>query len=387
MTPNGLQRIKAWQPSSRSVAIVVGAAVGCVVFYMVLNTLLLTPARDRGAEMINKLNTIAKLQRANSEQPSLQARLDHAMRTSFGADKTAAKERMRSMLMDLLEASKMRHIDLADSDIGNKKQGAEDIGWKITAYGELANVVTFLHMVSGDSHLHRLENLSVSPASGGEVVLNVRYATLVLDGAKAPTTQIATSGPASLPASEKRREYDVIAARDILRPYVKRRPAPGSPAPVTNTPGNQYVASHGAKPSVASLTCWDGKETAIDLCDSSGNVTRYKLGDCLPGAFGGGRIAMVDYRPLPKPDNPQEKSPSRLILEIDSCYWAVELGQSLDRKRQLPPELLPAQLAAPKPEATSLPAGSDRGAQSRPAMPGAQDAPVVGGLQGPSADK
>lgn len=367
-----LQRIKAWQPSSRTVAIVVGAIVGCVIFYMVLDALLLNKISTQNALATNNRNTIAKLQRANSEQSALQARLDHAMRSSFGADKTAAKEQMRSMLMDLLEASKMRHIDLADLDIGNKKQGTEDIGWKITAYGELTNVVTFLYLVSEDSHLHRLENLLISPASGGEVALSVRYATLVLDGAGAlsvKTPATATSGPTTLPDTENRREYDVIAARDILRPYVKRRPAPNVPAAVAYTPQDQHpTPSYSAKPRVVSLTCWDGKETVIDLCDSSGSVTRYKLGDSLPGAFGGGRIAMVDYRPLPKPDNPQEKSPSRLILEIDSHYWAVELGQSLDRKRQLPPELLPGELVVQKPAATSRPAGSDGGVQSRPAI-------------------
>jgi hypothetical protein len=374
-----LQDIKAWQPSSRTVAIVVGAAVGCVIFYMVLDALLLSPVSRSNAEAVSKLNAIAKLQRANSEERTLQARLDHAMRTSFGADKTAAKEQMRSMLMDLLEASRMRHIDLADSDIGNKKQGAEDIGWKITAYGELANVVTFLHMLSGDWHLHRLENLSVSPAAGGEVVLNVRYATLVLDGAgaansKAPATQIAASGPAALIAGGNRRDYDVIAARDILRPYVKRRPVPGSPQSPAYGGQGRDTPSYAAKPSVASLSCLDGKEPAIDLCDTSGNVTRYRLGDSLPRALGGGRIAMVDYRPLPSPDNPQDKSPSRLILEIDSRYWAVELGQPLDTKRPLPPELLPPDLAPEKPATTSLPAGNGGGqAQSRPATPPAGD--------------
>ena len=68
----------------------------------------------------------------------------------------------------------------------------------------------------------------------------------------------------------------------------------------------------------------------------------YKVGDKLRI----GRIAMVDYRVLPMPDNPKVLSSSRLILKIGKDYWAVEAGQRLGQRRLLRPAELPLQLRA-----------------------------------------
>ena len=70
-------------------------------------------------------------------------------------------------------------------------------------------------------------------------------------------------------------------------------------------------------------------------------TTRYRPGDELLG----GTIVMVDYRPLPKPDQPLLQSYSRLILKIDKEYWAVERGKTLADKRKLTTSELPSQLA------------------------------------------
>ena len=50
---------------------------------------------------------------------------------------------------------------------------------------------------------------------------------------------------------------------------------------------------------------------------------------------------MIDYRPLPRADNPQMLSPSRVILKAGPDYWAVELGQKLTQKRRLKRDQLP----------------------------------------------
>jgi hypothetical protein len=57
-----------------------------------------------------------------------------------------------------------------------------------------------------------------------------------------------------------------------------------------------------------------------------------------------GEIAMVDFRPMPRPGKPEEVSDSRMIVRIGKDYWAVELGQRLNERRVLRPAELPEEL-------------------------------------------
>jgi hypothetical protein len=70
---------------------------------------------------------------------------------------------------------------------------------------------------------------------------------------------------------------------------------------------------------------------------------RYKPGDELAE----GAIVMIDYRPLPFPDNPALKSFSRVILKIGDEYWAIERGRTLADKYKLAADQLPPSLTAP----------------------------------------
>ena len=68
---------------------------------------------------------------------------------------------------------------------------------------------------------------------------------------------------------------------------------------------------------------------------------RFKSGDPLAG----GTIVMVDYRPLPMPENEGLQSFSRVIVKIGNEYWAIERGKTLADRHRLKPEELPAQLS------------------------------------------
>ena len=66
----------------------------------------------------------------------------------------------------------------------------------------------------------------------------------------------------------------------------------------------------------------------------------------------GWEIVMVDYRMLPDPDKPELLSPARVIVRIDSDYWAIEGNQYITAKRilkgaDLPPELRASSSAEP----------------------------------------
>jgi hypothetical protein len=63
----------------------------------------------------------------------------------------------------------------------------------------------------------------------------------------------------------------------------------------------------------------------------SNELLSLKPGDDLFGS----EVVDVDYRPLPLPRNPELRSDSRIILQFQNEYWAVERGQTLAEKRKL----------------------------------------------------
>ena len=96
---------------------------------------------------------------------------------------------------------------------------------------------------------------------------------------------------------------------------------------------------------MVSLSEWEGKPE-IHVRDMTAQKTlTYKTGDRL----GEGVIATVDYRPMPRPDKPGLQSFSRLILKVDSVYWAIEQGATLADKRRLTPQEIPPDLVQNEP--------------------------------------
>ena len=181
----------------------------------------------------------------------------------------------------------------------------------------------------------------------GEVALQVRYATLALEKATGPT---AATTPIELPIAtldtEQRRAYTVITERDLFRPYIKRRP----PKPRVSVRPPPKVSRPKAAPrdsfSIVGLPRWPAGEEVYVRNNRSGESRMYHIGDALAG----GKIVMVDYRLLPKPDKPGLLSSSRVVLKIGEAYWAVDLGQTLTKKRRLEGQLLPRKLRDKKNE-------------------------------------
>jgi len=78
----------------------------------------------------------------------------------------------------------------------------------------------------------------------------------------------------------------------------------------------------------------------VNEIDQTGAVYKYKEGEKLMGWD----IVMVDYRMMPDPDNPELFSLARVILKIDSDYWAIEGNQYVNAKRILEDPDLPQAL-------------------------------------------
>ena len=341
---------------------ILAAATGIVavffITYLAINRVFLMPAAQRFNKAEALIQEIERARAEKAKEGSYKSRLTELAGRAFGTDPLRVSEQVRSRLTELLVLAGLEtdHLTLRPV-VGARAPGIyREVGWLVQIRGKLERIVDFLYLVTKEPHLHRLDNLVVTPVRGqDEVELQVKYGTLVLEPKAVQNVKIdavdAEITRAALQA-DSRRQYDVIASRAFFRPYVPApKPAPRPPSPPSEhrkpsqPPPSQPVLPSGAY-RVVSLSSLSGEPEVVVREKNSGTIARYKPGDALAG----GQIVLVDYRPMPSPENPDILSGSRVVLRIGSGYYAVELGTCLVQKYRLGPDRIPPGLPALTPE-------------------------------------
>jgi hypothetical protein len=339
-----------------------GLVVIVIVTALAINKVLLEPAARSEQQAVELREKIERARAEKGKEPIYRGRLNDLAAQAFGTDELRVSEQVRMAITDVLALSGLSSQNLALKPlVGSRVPGVyREIGWSVTARGKMGQVISFLYLMSRDPHLHRLDNVALAPVPNStDVQLQVKYATLLLEpvkGEKLVVDDVPDQLPdASVLESPERQQYNVIAMRDVFRPYIPARPQPPQAQPseeprrVAESPPQRGGEG---RYRVVGLPMFAGQTEVLVRDNSSGKVSNLKAGDEL----GGGKIVMVDYRQLPLPKNPEILSGSRVVLQIGSEYYAVELGQSLADKRTLSASEAPPGL--PKLE-KPLPAGPE----------------------------
>ena len=334
-------------------AAAVGGVAALVLVVAGVRSVLLAPLREIDKTTAVVREKIAKIQADRRAYFVAEDKLKTVALRTFADSVDPASAKSGEILTQQILATGLEESDFTRLPIQPRKlRGAYELGWNVQGDGPLTNVVNLLFLLNESPWLHRTENLTVANSDApGSVRVRFRYLTLVLD--PAPDVVRTNLAPARTLESPERHLLNSIVSRDILRPYIKRPPAPvlpGQPPRPASKPG---VPPGPETFRVVSLSEWRGQPEVHVRDLSAGKTVRYRPGDELAG----GTIAMVDYRSLPMPGNSLLMSSSRLILKVGADYYAVERGRTLAEKRrldasELPPGLAPA---ASKPLSSSKP--------------------------------
>jgi hypothetical protein len=317
-------------------ALAIGVLVALFALSYGLKALFTKPLKeiDRRITLVQE-----RLEKAKAERRAFFSTEDYvknvAQRT-FSDQVNQASARSGEMITQQIILSGLSETDFSRMPVGPRKlRGASEIGWNIQGQGPLPNVINLIFLLEKSPFAHRIENITISSGeTQGHVRVGLRYLTLVIT--PAPLFEPVAIKQELTLASPERRLFDGIISRDILRPYVKRPPAP-PPAPAPTQPAPPGPESF----RVVSLSEWMG-QPEIHVHDLTRKTTSvHKPGDQLAG----GTIVMVDYRPMPMPGNESLQSFSRVIVKLDADYWAVERGKTLAEKYKLAPSQLPESLS------------------------------------------
>ncbi len=303
-----------------------------------LRFLLFLPVRILDKQVAEVRGKLEKVKAERRAYFAAEDRVKGFTQRSFSDEVDEASAKSGEILTKLILQSGLKEADFTRLPAGPRKlRGANEIGWSVQGGGSLMSVLNLLFLLQESPHLGRLENLTVTPGDApGQVRVRFRYLTLVID----PAPDIRRTNLVVLATldSPTRRTFDSIVARDILRPYIKRPPPPPGTLPPGTLPGTAPGPDNFR---IVDLSDWQGRTEVAVLDKANQKLMRYRVGDPLLG----GIIVMVDYRPLPAPDNPGLLSHSRVILKIGAEYWAVERGRTLADKYKLAPAQLPENLS------------------------------------------
>ncbi len=322
-----------------------GLIIAGFVTYLAINRVFLMPAARQFNQARELVIQIEEAYAEKAREPSYKIRLAQLAAKTYGVDELKVSEKIRTRITAVLAASGLSAERLTLKPItGARVPGIyKEVGWMVQVRGGLEKIINFLYLMTREPHLHRLDNLVLSPIqSHTDVELQVKYATLVLYPPKGETLvtgkAAAEIDPAALEGAD-RKHYQVIATRDLFRPYIRARqpePTRPTPKPTAPSPPRPPEVPRG-RYRLVGLPTWGGKTDILVRDSSSGNVASYKTGDDLAG----GTIVTVDYRPLPMPGKPGILSSSRIVLRVDAEYHAVELGRYLSEKHALKAEQWP----------------------------------------------
>lgn len=323
--------------NKRQKILVASAGFAAVVFvtYLAINRVFLIPAADCENQARDLQEKIRQANAQKSKEDTYRKHLKELAGDTFGADELKVIEQVRAVVTDVLTVSGLSAQNLSLKPLaGSRVPGVyREVGWSVRARGKLPHVISFLYLLTKEVHLHRVDNVVLTPVVGGEVELQAKYATLLLEspkGEKLVTDEDPGLPDASLLEGPERQQYQVIASRDLFRPYIQAKPKPPEPQPREQPPPQPPRTSEG-RFRVVGLPTFNGQAEVAVRNFGSNKTTFYKPGDDLAG----GKVVMVDYRPLPMPKKPEILSESRVVLQIGNEYYAVELGQSLEDKRAL----------------------------------------------------
>ncbi|MFP4104931.1 MAG: hypothetical protein ACLFVU_02480 [Phycisphaerae bacterium] len=337
---------------------VLGAAV--LVLYFLAGSLFLGPMADHSEHAERVQRELRQLDVRLAMGRISHNKLRSIDEQTLGENELEVRQRMNQRLVELWQRSGLEgkmSLNLQRGSSSPKAFREMTAGIKVS--GPLEHVVNFLYLLKTDPHLHHVQINSLSrDERTGDVDLDLRYSTIVLyrgkqagaarDETLATTRPVLDQSAASL-NSTRRRLYTAITSRNPLKPWVKAPPRP-KPTPVAQNPNPTPKPTPTSKPTprkspyvLVSLSGPRDEPVVSVMNQHTREIEDLQVGDSVKG-LSGAEIVMVDYRPLPYPQQPELYSSSRMIVKIGQEYWAVELGDNFSDKRLMKHDNLPERL-------------------------------------------
>lgn len=340
--------------------LILSVLIGVLVLaagWQIVNLTVLKPLAKTQAGIDDRREQLDDLDMQNALAVRYRRQLQETAGHTFGSDPAAVQEAAKRRLRVVARAAGLG-AEPEFSSVSPQTVRRDEVfavGWNVEVAGPLEQLINYLYLVRQEPFVHRLEGVSVERnPTGPGMRLGFEYRTLVLPNVDVDERPAEDAPIASL-IEPTRQHYNLIAMRDVFRPFVPVPPPPAATQPVaaTQPAQQQQPTTQPQQPPLARFRVTGlsrlgprPQDVRITIVDTQTNQQQeFSIGDRLQI----GQIMAVDFSDAPIPGSEVEGmgplySSSRLIVRVGSDFWAVELGQSLHEKRILTPEQLPERI-------------------------------------------
>ena len=326
--------------------VIIGLMASLIFITKAIVPWMVNPVKEWERKATDRKNKINSLQKTQKTADLYRKRLAKLNTQGFASSQAEASASMGEHITGLIRQSGLSETAFSRRPFEPRaivKNGPKPVGYTVNGQGSLKKVTDLIYLLQNDPHIHRVENISLSPVSGStDVRVNFQFLSLVIGTQYGKFT--GTNAPPVFPAldSKDRSLYAGITKRALFLPYQKQPPPPPPPpAKPKSKPPSSPPPPGPETYKIVSLSEWQGEQEVMVFDTNKNKTNSYKLGDDLAG----GTIVMIDYRQMPFPEKPALLSQSRVILSIEDDFWAIERGNTFADKHKLAPEKLPERLA------------------------------------------
>ncbi len=338
-------------PRERWVTMIVGGVFITVVGVLLVRGLFIVPAGNAQAriESLTEKIRLAEIEQ-NSRRKKVSHLIDMAAKT-LGKDEMRVAEDLRVILTGLLHRSGLGSDRFSLKPMSGQRvaKAYTEAGWVVSARGTAKEVAAFCHLLSEQPFLLKVNDLTLTPVPrSDQLKIQARCSTIVVKlpaKRKMPATISRVGSEAVKIEPAQQQHLAALVGRDMFLPYIAQPVVvtPPQPDPPVADEESTTTEPPGPPPTqfvIVGLPSWQGEPDVMVKDTQSGEIQAYHPGDALAG----GKIAMVDYRAMPRQDDPELMCHSRVIIKIGPEYWAIDLGQTLADKRKLNTDDLPEML-------------------------------------------
>jgi len=274
-------------------------------------------ARDKNFRSLTSVKKKLSLaQEANKRGHEAQSTIQNLAKQSLPTDLDMAKSSYEGWLREQLIESGLFVSEIDDNSSGSANKRYQEISFKISAKGSLAQLSDFLYRFYQAGHLHRISETILTPdRDSDDLVISMTIDALSLDDCKRSDSLTDRASDLSLPPLEEVKQ--AIVSRNIFAAY---QPA------VLEDPNGIELASGEldsllAQARFTGMTHGQGGWQMAIRMEDSGDILFFREGDPIEIGRFAGQITTLDGRSA--------------IVTLKNQQVLVRLGQYLSQAQSL----------------------------------------------------
>jgi len=164
--------------------VIIGLMASLIFITKAIVPWMVNPVKEWERKATDRKNKINSLQKTQKTADLYRKRLAKLNNQGFASSQAEASASMGEHITGLIRQSGLSETAFSRRPFEPRaivKNGPKPVGYTVNGQGSLKKVTDLIYLLQNDPHIHRVENISLSPVSGStDVRVNFQFLSLVI---------------------------------------------------------------------------------------------------------------------------------------------------------------------------------------------------------------